>query len=279
MEAGVAAALLAASFLHAAWHALVKSSGDRVVALAGMNLVSGAVAIACLPFARLPSAGATLVIAASVLLHGSYKVALARLYAHADLSRAYPLGRGVTPIIAALLGIAFLGQVPGALSFCGIVLVSVGVAGLAFEGKATASLAVLGIALLVGGTVACYSVLDAYGIALNGDWLGFTAWLIACDSVAFVAYALATRKGAALAGWRRDRGRVLASGTLGVASFGIFMWALGRAPVGAVSALRETSILFAAALGALALKERMTPLRYLSATAVMLGIAAISAFR
>ena len=93
----------------------------------------------------------------------------------------------------------------------------------------------------------------------------------------FLAYALATRRGKALSQWRRAWGRTLVSGALGLASYGVFMWALARAQVGAVAALRETSIVFAALVGTLVLKERMTRARALSILLVAAGAAAIAA--
>ena len=278
MEPGVAAAVLAASLLHATWHALVKSSGDGVVALAGMNLVSAAVAVAVLPFVRLPSGAVWALIAASVLLHCAYKIALARLYKRADLSQGYPLARGITPIFATVLAFLFLHEAPGATTVAGIAAVSVGIVCLALErGAGALSATTLAAATAVGLSVAAYSVLDAYGVRMNGDWLGFTAWLVVCDSGAFLAYTFATRGRAALEQWRRAAGRTLVSGVLGIASFCVLMWALGRAPAGAVIALRETSIIFAAAIGAAFLKERMSWNRALAAAVVVGGAAAIAA--
>jgi uncharacterized membrane protein len=280
VEAGVAAAVLAASLLHASWHALVKSSGDRVVALAGMNVVSGAVALSLLPFVRMPAAAAGAVIAFSILLHAGYKLALARLYVKADLSQGYPLARGITPVVATALGFALLGERPAGGTLLGVLLISAGILGLLLErGARGLSLATLIAAATAGTAVAAYSAVDAYGVRLNADWLGFTAWLVAGDSIVFVGSAAATRRGAALGAWRRDWRRTLASGALGVVSFSVFMWALGRAEVGAVTALRETSVVFAALLGALFLKERMSAARCLSAAFVVAGVAAISLSR
>ena len=278
MEAAVAAAVLAAALLHSAWHALVKSSGDRIVALAGMNLVSASVAVALIPFVAPPTAFAAAIIAVSVVLHAAYKIALARLYSRADLSQGYPLARGLTPVIATLLAFALLGELPGAYPLAGIALIALGVSGLVLEGRAQLPIATLGAAVIVGTSVAVYSLVDAYGVRVNGDWLGYTVWLVACDSTVFVAYALATRP-ATLSAWRQGWERVLVSGLLGVTSFGIFMWALGRAQVGAVTALRETSVVFAALLGTLVLKERMTPVRLFAVVTVAAGACIISALR
>lgn len=272
--------MLAASLLHATWHALVKSSGDRVIALAGMNLVSGAVALAVAPFVALPSPAAFAVIAFSVLLHVGYKIGLAGLYHRADLGQAYPLARGLTPIMATMLGLMALGEWPLPPVMLGVALVSLGVLALAVErGERRVGAATLGIAALTGFTVAAYSVVDAYGVRLNGDWLGFTAWLIVSDCAAFLAYAFATRGTAVLATWRQGWGKVLVSGLLGIGSFGVFMWALGRAPVGGVSALRETSVLFAAILGTVALGEPATWWRHAAAILVTAGVMAIAALR
>jgi drug/metabolite transporter (DMT)-like permease len=278
VDAGVAAAVLAASLLHATWHALVKSSSDGVVALAGMNLVSAAVALAVLPLVRLPSGTVWAVIAASVLLHSTYKIALARLYKRADLSQGYPLARGITPVFATVLAFVFLREAPAGTTLAGIAAISAGIACLTLErGAGRLSPAALVAAMAVGLSVAAYSVLDAYGVRLNGDWLGFTAWLVVCDSGAFLAYTFATRGRAPLAQWRNAAGRTLASGVLGITSFCVLMWALGRAPAGAVVALRETSIIFAAAIGAAFLKERMSWNRAVAAAVVIGGAAVIAA--
>ena len=280
MDAAVAASVLAAALLHASWQALVKSSGDGVVALAGMNLVSASVALALLPFVTPPTPAAAMVIAISLLLHSAYKIALAQLYARSDLSLGYPLARGLTPIFAMLLAFMFLAEVPTGATLAGVLAISLGIAGLVFErGARAASAASLVAAVVVGLSVAAYTALDAYGVRINGDWLGFTVWLVIADSALFLAYTFATRRGAAWSQWRRTWGRTLASGVLGLASYGVFMWALGRAQVGAVAALRETSIIFAALLGTALLRERMTRGRVASTLLVAAGAAAIALVR
>jgi len=280
MDVLVALAVLAASLLHASWHALIKSSGDRVASLAGMNLVAGVAACAALPFVSVPGLAVFVVIAGSVVLHAGYKIALASLYGKADLGQAYPIARGLVPIMATLLGTVVLRELPGPVLLSGIALISLGIMALFVE-KSAKPLApsVLVPALLVGTTVAAYSVVDAYGVRLHGDWLGFTAWLVVLDCAAFVGYAWILRGSRLAAAWKADRLRTIGSGFLGLASFAVFMWALARAPVGAVAALRETSVIFAALLGALVLGEAATWRRYAAAATVMLGVIVVSAAR
>src|SRR4051812_407268 len=201
-----------------------------------MNLVSGTVALAVLPFVPLPTPAAGWVIAISVLLHGGYKIALAELYARTELSVGYPLARGVTPIFATLLALVFLGEVPRIATIAGIIAIC---AGIALRSVSAASLVA---ATAVGLSVAAYSALDAYGVRINGDWLGFAVWLVVLDSAVFIGYTFVVRRGQALAQWRAACGRTLVSGLLGVVSFTVFLWALANAQVGAIAALRETSI-------------------------------------
>jgi drug/metabolite transporter (DMT)-like permease len=280
MEPMVAAAVLAAALLHAAWHALVKASGDQVIALAGMNLVSGTAALALLPFVSVPSTAAGVVIGVSVLLHMAYKLALARLYGRADLSVAYPVARGLTPAMAAIFALVFIGERPSLLAVGGILAISMGIASvMAGDAASRMSWPAFRSALVAGSTVAAYSVLDAYGVRVNGDWLGFTVWLVLADSAAFVAFALATRCRPALSAWRRGWLRTLVSGLLGTLSFGVFLWALGRAQVGPVAALRETSIVFASLIGMVILRERVTPNRAVSTALAMAGAAALALAR
>jgi len=280
MDLLVIAAMLAASLLHASWHAMVKSSGDQVIALAGMNIVSGTIAVALLPFAGFISAPALAVVLGSVLLHVGYKIALARLYTVADLGQAYPLARGLTPLIAAALAFAFLGELPASPALAGLGLVSLGVFALGFERRTgRVPVQTVAAAMAAGTMVAAYSVVDAFGVRLAGDWFAFTAWLIAADSCLFVGYAVATRGRPAFRAWKTGWQRVLVSGGLGTASFGVFMWALGQAPVGPVTALRETSMVFAALLGTFVLGERGGVIRYAGVLTVMAGVGAIAMAR
>lgn len=273
MELNVVGMLLAAALLHSSWHAMIKASGDRLVGLAGMNVVSSLVAVTLLPFVALPPPGIWPVLGVSVLLHNAYKGGLAQVYRHGDLSQAYPIARGLSPLFATLIALVLLGEIPGAWQIAGIGLISAGLIAMSLETKGRApSLRLLLFAALTGLMVAAYSVVDAYGSRTCGDWLSFTAWLMALDGATFVAVTSALR-GPAL--WRTLSGewqRTLISGLLGVAAFAVFLWALSRGPVGSVSALRETSVLFASLIGVVVLKESWSLPRLAGALLIMLGI-------
>jgi drug/metabolite transporter (DMT)-like permease len=269
--------LLLASLLHASWHSLVKYGADQVVVLAGMGLVATAVTVCVLPFLSVPPLHVWPVIAGAVVLHVGYKFALARSYAFGDLGQAYPLARGFVPIFSTLIAFVFLSQVPSTNQLFGIALVSVGLIWLSGHAIRRGVDPRLFLAAMVAGcTVAGYSVIDAYGTRLNGDWASFTAWLIVADSATFMVLIYGMR-GQRLWGelWRIRR-RVLLSGALGLISFSVFLWALSRSPVGPVSALRESSVLFATIIGLVLHRESKSPQKLAAAGLIAGGLFVIA---
>jgi drug/metabolite transporter (DMT)-like permease len=272
--------MLLAGLLHASWHSLVKYGSDQVLVLAGMGLVAAMVAACALPFLPVPSAPAWAVIVGSVFLHVGYKLALARSYVLGDLGQAYPLARGFVPLFSTIIAFALLGQSPSAGQIFGIVLVSLGLIWLSahsIHGGVDRRLFLA--ALAAGATVAGYSVADAYGTRLDGNWAAFTAWLIIADTVSF-SLLIYWMRGPQL--WRdlwRFRAKMVVAGLLGVVSFSVFLWALSRSPVGAVSALRESSVLFATLIGVAVHGEKPSLHKTAAAALIAAGLITIAAMR
>jgi drug/metabolite transporter (DMT)-like permease len=183
----------------------------------------------------------------------------------------------MVPLIAAAFAVTLLAQVPTAGELLGIVIISAGLLALAsesFSKKIPGQLLVA--AALAAAAVASYSAIDAYGIRVWGDWISYTAWLIALDSGIFFVVVCLVGGRPMLQALHDQWGRTLVSAFLGLGSFCVFLWALSRSPVGAVSALRETSILFATLIGMVLHGDRRSPLRIVAALTITLGIVVIS---
>lgn len=277
MDALTITLMLLAAVLHASWHSLVKAGANQLLVLTGMCLVSAVAAILVLPFVALPAGPVWPVLVGSVLLHSAYRISLAQAYVHGDLSQAYPLARGLVPLFATGLAFVAMDQLPTPGQMLGIAVVSLGLIGLAGDSmRGGIGGRLLLAAAGAGLTVAGYSVVDAYGTRLAGDWASYTAWLIALDSGSFFLLCWMLQGGRFWPALNRERWRMLVSGLLGLGSFTVFLWALSRGPVGAVSSLRETSVLFATLIGIVLHGERRSLLRIASAAAVMIGIGAIA---
>lgn len=272
--------ILAAAVLHASWHGVVKGGGNQIVTLAGMGLVSAMAAVGAVPFVSQPPGPAWFVIGAAAALHSGYKFCLASAYSSGDLVQAFPLARGTVPVFAMVLAFAILNQTPTKGEALGVCFISAGVLSLTYDMfKTTFKPRLLLAALGAGTAVASYTVLDAYGTRLYGDWLSFTAWVIIIDALTFVAISRAVQGEAVWTDLIRMRRPILVSGFLGLGSFSLFLWALNRNPVGPVSALRETSILFAMAIGAVIYREPLTLVRLAGGFFIISGVLIIAASR
>lgn len=277
---GVLAAVLLGALLHASWNALVKSSADKALDTAVIHLVGSFIGLPLLALTGLPPAAAWPYIGTSVLIHIAYYVALTGAYQHGDLGLTYPLMRGVGPMLVALSASLTLGEQLSLLAWAGVAGVCAGVLVLGLSARALQQPKAVGFALANAVVIAVYTVVDALGAraAVHG---GGSAWqyvtlLFVLDGWPFALIVL-HRRGLAVA-WPYARGRlpVAALGaTASLGSYGIALWAMTRAPVATVAALRETSVLFAALLGSWFLKEAFTARRAVATAVIVAGVMAL----
>jgi drug/metabolite transporter (DMT)-like permease len=269
--------MLSAALLHATWHSLVKGSADQRINFAGMGLVSAIPCFIALPFFSLPNQMVWIVLAASTFLHVAYKSFVSAAYRLGDFGEAFPLARGFVPLVAALLAYIALDQQPSRFHSIGIMVICAGLITIAASHlrhriSYSLLLASFGAGIMVSG----YAVLDSYGSRLSGDWLSFTAWLVTLDSTIYLLVVRTAVGSGTWAALSHMRWRILISGLLGLASFSVFLWALSRNAVGLVSALRETSILFAILFGFFQHREKLTASRLIGGALILIGVIVIA---
>lgn len=276
MTVEVALAVLFAALLHASWNALIKGSADVLLKTAAIVAGAGLVALPFVLALPLPARAAWPYIAGSLATHVLYYYFMVQAYRAGDLSLAYPLMRGTAPLITALLGAVLLRELPGPVTFGGILLISVGIFALSWRplGHPPARAAV-GFALANAVVIASYTVIDATGARLSGNVGSYIAWLFVLDALPFGLWILATRGADFIAFVRAQPWKSLAGGAASAGAYAIALWAMTRAPVAMVAALRETSVLFAALIGARLLDERLTRLRWLGVAVVVGGVMAL----
>jgi len=274
---GITLAVLGAGFLHAGWNALLKSSpgGDALLDTATVVAGSSLWGLAVVPFVPLPAAAAWPYMATSAVIHFGYYLTLAQAYRTGDLSFAYPLMRGTAPLIVALLGIAFLRELPTAPMALGILLISLGIVSIAFVQRRRHPATAAYWAFANAALIAVYTLVDATGARASGNAASYVSWLIFLEGLPFLVWVVARRGQVAVRYLRSNTSRGLVGGAFSLAAYGIVLWAMTRAPVAAVAALRETSVLFAALMGSLWLKEGFGLPRLAGAVSVVLGIAAL----
>jgi drug/metabolite transporter (DMT)-like permease len=274
---GVTLAVLGAGLLHAGWNALLKSApgGDALLDTATVVAGSSAWGLAVLPLTGLPDAAAWKFIFGSAVIHWAYYVTLAQAYRTGDLSFAYPLMRGTAPLLAALLGIVFLRELPTVQVALGILLICAGIVSIAFVRRNPHPRAAAAFAFANAAIIAVYTLVDGAGARASGNAASYVAWLTFLEAIPFLLWIRARRGRQAFVyigrGWRRG----IAGGAASLGAYAIVLWAMTRAPVAAVAALRETSVLFAALIGAIWLKEGFGFPRLAGAASVVAGVAAL----
>ncbi|MFH9423715.1 EamA family transporter [Streptomyces sp. NPDC017529] len=273
----VVAAVLVAAVTHAGWNAIAHNIKDQLLAftlVGGGGAVCGAL-LAC--FAPLPAPGAWVPLIGSAVLHVVYQVLLMQSFRLGEFGQMYPIARGTAPLVVTVLAAVFVGEVPDAWAMGGVVLASAGLVGVALWGVrgsgAKPHWPALAAALATGLAIASYTTVDGVGVRASGTPLGYIAWLMVLEGLAIPAYALATRRGTLLAQLRPTALRGLAGGALSVLAYGLVLWAQTRAALAPVAALRESSIIVGAAIGALFFKERFGAPRLAAAGLMVAGIA------
>jgi drug/metabolite transporter (DMT)-like permease len=277
LSLGITLAVLGAGLLHAGWNALLKAApgGDPMLDTASVVAGSSLCALVVLPWVPLPDPVVWKFFAASAVIHFGYYITLAQAYRIGDLSFAYPLMRGTAPLIVAVLGIVFLRELPGPHTTLGILLICAGIVSIAFVRRTRHPPAAARWAFANAAIIGAYTLVDGSGARASGNAASYVTWLIFLEGLPFVAWIVWRRGAPAVAylqrGWRRG----VLGGAGSLAAYAIVLFAMTRAPVAAVAALRETSVLFAALIGAVWLKEGFGAMRLAGAASVVAGIAAL----
>jgi drug/metabolite transporter (DMT)-like permease len=278
MDSFVFAAVLFAAAAHAGWNATIKRGLDPLATTVLISIGAALVAAAFLPLVGLPAAAAWPWCAASVLIHLFYFAALIESYRAGDMGQVYPIARGSAPLMTATATTLLIGERLGFVGWCGIVLLVAGVVLLSLRGGrdlARLDRRAVGFALFTAVTICAYSVVDGMGARAAGSANAYSVALFVGIAPVMLVYALVRSGRAVVPAMGRHWGLGLAGGALQLGSYGIAIWAMTVAPIAIVAALRETSVLFGAAIAVVFLKEPLRASRVVAALMIVAGLALI----
>lgn len=270
----VIALVLVAALLHASWNAILRGGADRLWSITIMGTVGAA---ACLPFALMlppPAPESWPWIALSATLQIFYCLFLVRAYRDGELGHVYPIARGTAPLLVSVGAALLTGEQMGLSGWAGVALVSGGIMILAM-GKARPDARSTAAALAAGAFIASYMVADGMGVRASASALGYGAWQGMAQGLLMTAVYAAIRPRLPALPRGPAGAQVVAAALIGVFGYCVVIWAMSLAPMGKVSALRETSILFAALIGVVVLKEPLTVRRVVGAVVVAAGAVAL----
>jgi drug/metabolite transporter (DMT)-like permease len=256
-------------------HASLKAGADKLAVQAWVRLVGLAVAAPLALWIGLPPAYLWPWLVAAAVTHAVYQATLTFSYTATDFSVAYPIARGVAPILTAAAGVLLLGDAFGGTLIIAIATVSVGIVTLAAGGRL--SRAGLFAAVGTGILTAAYSVIDARGMRMSPGLFTFIAWFFVLDGFAMPLFFAWRRRSDAVAAMRADWRPGLSAAIMAPVSFVPALFAFSLAPVGAVAAIREASVLVGMAVAGRVLGERVDARRLIGAALVTIGIIGIIA--
>jgi len=277
----VLAAVLGAALLHALWNSLVKSGGDKFLTSARVCLWCGLIALATALALPRPSFASAWFIVASAIIHVVYFGLVGRLYRNADLSVAYPIMRGLAPLIASLIAALTLAEIPTRLTLAGVVALVAGVATMGISGLAQGRVdrATLVVALANSAIIAVYTVIDGEGARLSGPdaahAFAYNAWADALTAALYAPLLFGYRGLGVARELLRDNARAAIGGAAAFGGYALVVWAMTQTTIAAVAALRESSVVFAALIGVLFLGEPFRGARAGATALIMVGVVAL----
>ncbi len=270
--------VLCAAALHALWNAIVKGADNRVLVFAAMSVTTVLAGAALIALFAAPAAESWPYIAASTLIHYGYFVFLLLAYRLGDFSQVYPISRGLAPVLVALGAQAFAGETLPVLAWLGLLSVSFGIIVLALPSiGAKPNRAAVAAAAATGLFIASYSVVDGIGVRLADSPFGYIGWLFVLEFPVIIVVALWQRGKPPANLWPAIRLGLL-SGIFAALAYGIVIYVKAFTPLGAVSAVRESSVIFAAVIGAVYFGERPWRRRVFAAAIVTTGVVALGIY-
>lgn len=257
MDLFVMIVILLSALLHASWHAVLKANSDRFLTYSVMNIVAMLFGFILLHYAGPPKNYAWDWIAASAFLHLIYKIFLIKAYTYGDLSKVFPLSRGLAPLLIALVSFTLLKETASFPQIILIVGVMIGLFLVVFEKLDFSSNKKMFLFAGISGLItASYTIVDGMGARAAGNPFWFVAWIYILDGTIFPLYAVLYRRQDFFSYLRSGWSSALLGGFFSIASYGAIVWALNNATMAGVAVLRETSLIFAAILGSVFLKEK-----------------------
>lgn len=270
--------VIAAGVLHAAWNAIAKQLGDRVMAFALMGVtltLGGALAVAV---AGVPGRAAAGLAVVSAVIHIGYDLGLMNSYRLGAFNQVYPIARGTSPLVVAAGAFFLAHEHLGAAPLAGVVILASGLIGLALSAGrlSRCDVPAVGAAVLTGLAIASYTIVDGLGVRSAHDSYSYAGLMFLLQGPVFPLIALFRRPAGR---WpdRRAAGHGLLAGALSLVAYGTVLWAQSRAPLAVVAAIRETSVIFAALIGVVFFRERFGTRRVAAAAVIAAGIVLITA--
>ena len=275
MPLNIFLAIILAAFLHAVWNAMVKNEDNKYVAVTAIVLGHVPVSVLIILLTPIPSVESIPFIILSALLHIGYEWYLLSAYRFGDLTKVYPIARGTAPILITIVSLIFLGVALSNFEILGIIIISLGILSLSLQGaKGIKNRSAVIYALVTGFFIMGYSITDGYGARVSNSFLSYMGWSFILNATIFPIILKINNKSEIITKTFKEGKKIFfIGGTLSYIVYGIVIWGFTQAPIALITALRETSIIFALLIGTFFLKEKFTLSKVIATFIIFFGVA------
>jgi drug/metabolite transporter (DMT)-like permease len=275
MSLNIFIAVILAAFLHATWNAMVKNEENKYLAVTAIVLGHVPASVFIILLTPFPSFESIPFIILSALMHNGYNWYLLSAYKFGDLTKVYPIARGTAPILVTVVSLIFLGVALSNFEVLGIIIISLGILSLSFQGaKSLKNRSAVIYALVTGFFIMGYSILDGNGARVSNSFLSYMGWVFILNALSFPLILKINDKSKIITKIFKEGKKIFfIGGTLSYIVYGIVVWGFTQAPIALITALRETSIIFALLIGILFLKEKFTYLKLIATFVIFFGVA------
>jgi drug/metabolite transporter (DMT)-like permease len=266
---------LCAAVLHATWNAVLRSGTDRLWSVTIMSFATTIVAAPIAIFLPLPLPASWPYLFVSSCLQVGYSIFLVYAYRYGNLGQVYPIVRGSVPVLVTIGGFLLAGQHPALRPLFGVALVAIGITSLAAGTQRPPFVSIL-LALATGLIIALYTTTDAIAVRYVGNARAYATWIFLIYGALMPAAFVVLRGLPRVDVCSSETAKAMAGGVVQLVAYGAVISAFALGPAGPISALRETSVVFAALIGRFFLDEVLTFRRIAACAIVTLGAFCIS---
>ncbi len=252
---------------------MVKGSDDKTVGMVAVMAGHIPPALVCLIFFAPPSMESLPWLALGVLFHTGYQLFLMSAYNIGDFTQVYPIARGTGPMIVTFVSLMFLGVELSQIELIAIGLIILGIVSLSLsrQGDGLRNPKAAFLAVCTGCCIAGYSISDGLGARLSESAIGYMSMLLMIDGLVFMIIIRMIEPGKMTLVFKEGKFRFFGGGLASFVAYLLVVWAFTQAPIAVVTALRETSIIFALLIGVFVFREKLNLAKVFATTLAVGG--------
>ena len=261
-----------AALSHAICHSLLKHNNNPLGILGITSLFEIIIFIPLVFYVPFPTPYIWSLVITSTLLHGFYRLLVIYSYRFGDLSFVYPVARGGSSLLLAIISIIYLTDKISLFGFLAILIICFGLFLISYSKKNKLNKIAFVLGLLTAFMITSYTLVDGIGIRHSDNAYTYLYWMLLLNGTPALIASLIFKN----TGLRKINKDLLIKGigfgVLAPLAYGLVVWCMQYLPIAYASAIRETSIIFATLIGLMILKEKEANSRIIPAIVIVIGI-------